>query len=129
MFLDQLKLDSLTAIQKDDLLTKLMEDFDKIKQKFAGLVDDTLQSLRHNNVNLEELKVAVKEYLPNKVHNLFSNAKSLNDMFLEDLSEYWSFFDYELLAFIINRRCKELRGDLDEYNYCNVQRILQAQIL
>ena len=115
MFLDKLKLDSLTTIQKDDLLTKLMEDFDKIKQKFAGLVDDTLQSLRNNNVNLEELKVAVKEYLPNKVHNLFSNAKSLNDMFLEDLSEYWSFFDYELLAFIINRRCKELQGDLDEY--------------
>ena len=115
MFLDKLKLDSLTAIQKDDLLTKLMEDFDKIKQKFAGLVDDTLQSLRHDNINLEELKVAVKEYLPNKVHNLFSNAKSLNDMFLEDLSEYWSFFDYELLAFIINRRCKELKGDLDEY--------------
>ena len=115
MFLDKLKLDSLTTIQKDDLLTKLMEDFDKIKQKFAGLVDDTLQSLRHNDVNLEELKVAVKEYLPNKVHNLFSNAKSLNDMFLEDLSEYWSFFDYELLAFIINRRCKELQGDLDEY--------------
>ena len=115
MFLDKLKLDSLTAIQKDDLLTKLMEDFDMIKQQFAGLVDSTLQSLRHNNVNLEELKVAVKEYLPNEVHNLFSNAKSLNDMFLEDLFDYWSFFDYELLAFIIKRRCKELQGDLDEY--------------
>ena len=115
MFLDKLKLNRLTTIQKDDLLTKLMEDFDKIKKKFAGLVDDTLQSLRHKNVNLEELKVAVKEYLPNKVHNLFSNAKSLNDMFLEDLFEYWSFFDYELLAFIIDRRCKELQGDLDEY--------------
>ena len=115
VFLEKLKLDSLTTIQKDDLLTKLMEDFDMIKQQFAGLVDSTLQSLRHNNVNLEELKVAVKEYLPNEVHNLFSNAKSLNDLFLEDLSEYWSFFDYELLAFIIKRRCKELQGDLDEY--------------
>ena len=115
VFLEKLKLDSLTTIQKDDLLTKLMEDFDMIKQQFAGLVDSTLQSLRHNNVNLEELRVAVKEYLPNEVHNLFSNAKSLNDMFLEDLSDYWSFFDYELLAFIIKRRCKELQGDLDEY--------------
>ena len=86
-----------------------------IKQEFAGLVDSTLQSLQQNNVTLEELKVAVKMYLPNKVHALFSSAKSLNDMFLEDLSDYWSFFDYELLAFIIKRRCKELQGDLDGY--------------
>ena len=86
-----------------------------IKQEFAGLVDSTLQSLQQNNVTLEELKVAVKMYLPNKVHNLFSSTKSLNDMFLEDLSDYWSFFDYELLAFIIKRRCKELQSDLDGY--------------
>ena len=111
-----LNTDGLTKTEKDDLLTKLMEDYDMIRQKFAGLVDSALQSLKAQNTTLEELEVAVKTYLPkNQVHTLFSSAKSLNDMFLKDLFEYWSFFDYELLAFIIKRRCNDVQGDLNEY--------------
>ena len=111
-----LKTDGLTENERVNLLTKLMEDYDMIRQEFACLVHSTLQSLKSQNTTLEELKVAVKTYLPQSgVHTLFSGTKSLNEMFLDDLFEYWSFFDYELLAFIIKNQCKELQADLNEY--------------
>ena len=111
-----LKTDGLTKIERDDLLTKLMEDYSMIKQEFACLVYSTLQSLKSQNKTLEELAVAVEMYLPQHgVRTLFSSAESLNHMFLKNLSEYWSFFDYELLAFIIKSQCKELQADLNEY--------------
>lgn len=100
-----------------------MEDFDIINRNFAGLVDSTLQALNAKNITLNELKVAVKMYLPQnkEVYNLFLSAKSLNEMFLDDLFGYWTFFDYELLAFIIERRCKEeLQGDLNKRKFSEV---------
>ena len=111
-----LKTDGLTENERVDLLTKLMEDYDTICQEFACLVHSTLKSLKSQNTTLEELEVAVKTYLPqSRVHTLFSGTKSLNEMFLDDLFEYWSFFDYELLEFIIKNQCKELQADLNEY--------------
>ena len=55
----------------------------------------------------------VKTYLSEKeMLKLFKNIKSLQHMFLGD---YWSFFDYELIAAIIESCCAELKPLLAKY--------------
>ena len=98
------------------MVTKLVDDYKAIKMKFAVLVSNTLQSLKAHKVSLQDLKLVIKTYLSeNEVLRLFANAESLNNMFSEHLFNYWSFFDYELLAVIIESCCMELKSKLDAY--------------
>ena len=95
------------------MVTKLVNEYTTVKMKFAVLVDNTLQSLKAQNISLEKLKVVIKTYLSEKeMLKLFKNVKSLQHLFMKD---YWSFFDYELIAVIIESHCKELKPLLAEY--------------
>ena len=105
--------ENLTKSENGSLLTKLHKDFDWIKQKFSSLVMKTLQKLKLKNIDCNELKLMIKSYVP-KLFKSISKQKSLNEIF-EVLIDYWSFFDYELLGFIISFYCAELEEDKLEY--------------
>ena len=97
------------------MFTKLVNEYTTINVKFAVLVGNTLKSLEAQSVSLEKLKVVITVYLSgnkNLMLKLFKNVKSLDHLFMQD---YWSFFDYELIAVIIEIHCKELKPDLAEY--------------
>lgn len=108
-----LNISNLTKSDREDLVTKLVNEYKTIKIKFTALVSYTLQSLTSQKISLEELKVVVKTYLSEKeMLKLLKNIKKLEHMFLGD---YWSFFDYEFIAAIIESRCKELKPILADY--------------
>ena len=97
------------------MVTKLVNEYTTINMKFAVLVGDTLKSLEAQSVSLEKLKVVITAYLSgnkNLMLKLFEDVKSLDQLFMQG---YWSFFDYELIAVIIESHCKELKPDLAEY--------------
>ena len=97
------------------MVTKLVNEYTTINMKFAVLVGDTLKSLEAQSVTLEKLKVVITAYLSgnkNLMLKLFEDVKSLDQLFMQG---YWSFFDYELIAVIIESLCKELKPNLAEY--------------
>ena len=107
------------------LLTRLYEDLERVKSSFSLLVTKTLQSLKAQNLDFLELKSLVRSYcMPkSKISKLFSKKITLNELFIK-LNDYWSFFDYELLALFISAYCTELDKEKNEYiatfnAYCN----------
>ena len=109
-----LKHDGLTKNQREELLTKLNSEFEAIKFKFAGLVYHTLQSLKTSGKNPGDLRSLIKTYVPEKheILKYLTTEETFDELFDHN---YWSFFDYELLALIINNCCPELNVKLMEY--------------
>ena len=109
-----LKHDGLTKKQREELLTKLTCEFEAIKFKFAGLVYHTLQSLKTSGKNPGDLRSLIKTYVPEKheILKYLTSEEKFDELFDHN---YWSFFDYELLALIINNCCPKLNVKLTEY--------------
>ena len=101
-------------LTKTDRLTRLYEDFKAINNLFISLVAKTLKKLILNNVDCNQLKVLINSLVPKRLFKLISKKKTIDQIFLV-LSDYWSFFDYDLLASIIKSHCTELKDDLSEY--------------
>ena len=117
-----LKTDGLTENQREELLTKLSDDFEAIKIKFCTLLHKISQSLKRNYVNPTDLCSLIKRYIPEN-HEIFKYLVTENNEFF-DHNHHWSFFDYEFLALIIDNYCPELKGMLSDYitmfkSYCH----------
>ena len=117
-----LKTDGLTENQREELLTKLSDDFEAIKIKFCTLLHQISQSLKRNRVNPTDLCSLIKRYIPEN-HEIFKYLVTENNEFF-DHNHHWSFFDYEFLALIIDNYCPELNGMLSDYitifkSYCH----------
>ncbi|ORU94741.1 MAG: hypothetical protein A6F71_09565 [Cycloclasticus sp. symbiont of Poecilosclerida sp. M] len=100
-------------------MTKLCKDFERVKSLFALLVDKTFSSLKGQNLDCGRLQALLKSYYlspKSKVLKLFiSKKKKTFDTIFLQLCDYWSFFDYELLALIISAYCTELEEDKNKY--------------
>lgn len=99
------------------LLTRLCEDLERVKSLFALLVHKTSQSLKgQQNIDYVGLMALVKAYFPpkSKVLKIISKKDTPGEVFLK-LCDYWSFFDYELLALIISACCTELEEEKNKY--------------
>ena len=109
-----LKDGGLTDDQREELLTKLSDEFDDIIDKFSSLAYQTLQSLNKSSKNPGDLYTLLKPSLPKnaKILEHFKTAKTFQDIFNRN---YWSFFDYRLLALVIENCCIELNGRLADY--------------
>ena len=92
----------------------MSDDFDIVIFKFSSLVYQTLQLLKDSSKNPGDLRALIKTYLPGNTEILehFVAAKTFDDLFDHN---YWSFFDYELLALVINNCCDELNWMLTDY--------------
>ena len=84
--------------------------------KFAILVTRTKTSLEEKGKTVTDLKVVFKHSSRNKLtRELYGvQDQDLNEAFLI-ISDYWSFFDHELLSCIINSYCKDLQPELDNF--------------
>ena len=105
--------EALTKGEKETLLTRLYEDLEGLKSLFSLLVTKTLRSLKDQNIDCVRLQALIKSYIMPKT-KMFSKKKTLDNLFLK-LCDYWSFFDYELLALIISAYCVELEEDKIKY--------------
>jgi hypothetical protein len=124
-----LKAETLSLEQKEELVAKLRVQSEAIQNKFAIIVDRTMESLEDQQISCQKLKALFK-FSSYKSHcTLFEDGMSVIDLFLK-LSDYWSFFDYELLTLIIERKCPKLRDELEQYisdleEYCQ-RRIVEV---
>jgi hypothetical protein len=124
-----LKAETLSPEQREDLVAELRVQSKAIQNKFAIIVDRTKTSLEDQDISCQNLKTLFKFSAYSSHCTLFEDGMSMNDLFLE-LSDYWSFFDYELLTLIVERRCPELGDKLEEYisdlkEYCR-RRIIEV---
>ena len=78
------------------------------------MVYQTLQSLKTSGKNPGDLRSLIKAYVPEKheILKYLTSEEQFEELFDHN---YWSFFDYELLALIINNCCHELNVQLKEY--------------
>ena len=106
----------MTKEQRERLIGRLEHECGRMKNKFAILVDRARESLEVKKISINELKVLIKHSSRNNLVKLFEKMKrkKISNLFYV-LSEYWSFFDYEFLALIIERHCPELKTELDKY--------------
>ena len=91
----------LTEEQKDELIMRLVNESDLIRTKFANLVTSTNKSLKNSNVEVRSLILTLK----NGLDKLVEDESDLTEALIK-LSDYWSFFDYEILTSIISSHCK-----------------------
>ena len=92
----------------------MSDEFDNIKFKFSILVYKTLESLKNSDKSPGDLHASINILFPenDEILGNFVATKAFSEIFKQN---YWSFFDYELLALIINTCCTELKKDLNEY--------------
>ena len=113
----------LSPREREKLEQRLKQKTNEMIEKFAGLIHKTKCHLEEKGMTGKDLHVAFRNAPFKK--KLFRKIKNANDLnkFLLILSDFWSFFDYEPLAFIINNCCKPLIPDFEEYrkqftSYC-----------
>lgn len=100
--------------RKERLLCWLEVESEKIESEFSGLVDKAKTSLEKNEITCSDLVVLIGYSPWKKIVDVFNKASSISVLF-QNLGQYCSFFDYELISYIISRKCPELVSDLDEY--------------
>ena len=112
------KINDLSKDEKDELLLRLNHESKAILDSFAQLVTRTQMYLRHSEATTEDLK---KLLIEREMKELVGQIESTDTipMILSKIKQgnYWSFFNYELLASIITCFCREthLIAELEEY--------------
>lgn len=117
--------------ERDRLITRLKIESSEMMDEFAILVDKTKESLEKQRLSPKDLVVLIKHTERSNLEKLFTKYRKINKLFYQ-LSDYWSFFDYELLCLIIKRHCPELKPELSGYEadfkcYCQ-RRICELPI-
>ncbi len=104
----------------------MKNETDEMKEKFAVLIGRTLLSLRKHEVSIGELKSLLKQLNASKKSKLSNKLKkvTLINKAFDVLFNFWSFFDYKILGFIIKSFCLDLNQEFEEYvskfkEYCN----------
>lgn len=107
-----LKVHHLTSAERQDLITKLKDDYNDIVQQFTNLVQATRRSLQ--SVEVSEFQSFLRIQLRKRSSK---GKKTINDIFeVLHNEEYWTFFDFELLKAVIEHYCdKDMEHRLNEY--------------
>lgn len=100
--------------RKERLLYWLEYQSENIESEFSGLVDKAKTILERNEIMCSDLVVLIGHSPWKKIVDVFNKASSISVLF-QNLVQYCSFFDYELISHIIRHKCPELVSDLDEY--------------
>ncbi len=121
-----LKTPDLSDAQRETLKRRLKNETDEMKEKFAVLIGRTILSLRKYEVSIDELKLLLNQLNAPKKSKLSKKLKKVTDISkaFEVLSNFWSFFDYKILGFIIKKFCFDVNQDFEEYEskfkeYCH----------
>ena len=114
-----LKAEMLTDQQGQDLKAQLTYESQEIKKKYAILVGNTIESLQNRNITVGHLIVTMKDSHAKTIVKRMEKETS-GDLIkaLHIISEYWSFFDYDLLSIIIKGHCgkdSNLQSSLSSY--------------
>jgi hypothetical protein len=124
-----LRADTLSTEEKERLMAELRVQSEEMQNNFAIIVSRVMASLEKNEVTCQKLKATFKFSSYNRLCTLFEEGMGVDDIFLK-LSDYWTFFDYELLTVIIKGRCPGLNDELEQYKsdlevYCR-RRIVEV---
>ncbi len=121
-----LKTPGLSDAQRKELVIRLKDETDEMKEKFAVLMGRTLHSLHKCDVSIGELKASLKQFDAPKMSKLSKRLKKVTDInkAFEVLSNFWSFFDYKILEIIIRSYCFDINQDFEQYvskfkKYCD----------
>lgn len=105
-------------------MTRLELESKEMARKFAVLVSQTGRVLHHQKATVQDLILLIKNLHPCFESNSNILIKKLSSLENADvtgalyiMSDYWSFFDYELLSSNIEgcQDSPELKSRLDEY--------------
>ncbi len=112
-----LKTPDLSEAQREELIIRLGDETDEMKERFAVLMGRTLRSLNKREVSIGELKALLKQLNAPKKNKLSDKLKKVTDInkAFEVLSDFWSFFDYKILGVIIRSFCSDINQDFGEY--------------
>ena len=116
----------LTKEEKNELMFRLSDESKTILNSFARLVTHTQMHLRCSNTAADDLRTLFRECEIEELANQIDPTDTIPAIWVKiKEGKYWSFFNYELLANIINCFCMgtpliaELNGYLSEFKiYC-----------
>ena len=122
-----LELSELTESEKEDLVQKLSHETANIIESFADLITDTSESLRTRNVEVNVListSLNIGAYKSDRVQKPLLAEDECQllkadtiDMVFIILRRHMSFFNYEILAYIIRKLGDDTdKGNLQEYH-------------
>ena len=107
-----LKAENLTTVQREDLIAELTVESKDIRSKFATLVSLMNKSLQNNKVSVSELTVTIKNIELDELVEILQDETDMNKAILK-ASDFWSFFDYEVVKSIISTHCRN-KADLQQ---------------
>lgn len=124
MTFHNLRTENLTRAEIEELKSRLISEFSSIIEDFGILVDRTLAVLENQHVTIEDLKSLIRRAQHHRpILELFAEIDDVRSLF-DNLDDYWSFFDYELLTMFIRRfGNSELKYEMEVYltkfkNFC-----------
>lgn len=106
--------------EREALEGRLKQESLEIKADFAVLSAKTKKLLEQKKTASQDIIFLFKSY--SKLYKAIKQYKNFNKLLLK-LSDYWSFFDYDILQLIIRSYCNELIDEFIEYeekfkSYC-----------
>ena len=111
-----LQTENLTPAQIKELKSRLISEFMSIREDFNVLVVKTLEELERVDGCIKKLKSLIQHSDDHRpLLELFVEADDICTLFYK-FSDYWSFFDYELLRMFIKRFGNvALKHEMEQY--------------
>ena len=100
--------------ERVDLERRLIAESSKMQNQFQSLASQTRDSLLAQCISVSSLEYLFRGSSFTLVYKAIKDINEFNDL-MSCLSDYWSFFNYELLQFIIKRYCRGLTDELEKY--------------
>lgn len=107
-----------TGREREDIVAKLEEESKKIVFEFIALVSSTERALIRDKVTVQSLILVIENLHSllkrdnNELINKLTSLKNKNiSEAMQIMSQYWSFFDHEILSAII-KSCQEINSEL-----------------
>ena len=85
-----------------------------MRSKFATLVSLMNKSLQNNKVSVSELTVTFKNIDLDELVEILEDETDMNKAILK-ASDFWSFFDYEIVKSIISSHCADFQQKMESY--------------
>ena len=98
-------------------MRRLNIETDEMKENFTGLVGTTLINLIGKGITVKTLRATLTNLNGrnrNKITEKLKGETDINEAFMV-FSQFWSFFQYDILSSIIKGFCHDLKPQLDEY--------------
>ena len=103
-----LKAENLTTVQREELIAELTVESEDMRSKFANLISRMNTSLQDNKVSVKKLKITCKSLKLDELVEILCDETDMDEAIFK-ASDFWSFFDYEIVKSIISSHCADLR--------------------